>query len=358
MCTTAPEMIELYGFHAETHTVTTSDGYILPLFRLRDRNLSQPLGTPVALQHGMLGSADEFLYGGNKSLAIVLAKSHYDVWLLNVRGTRYGKNHTHLHIDSPEFWDFTFEEMGKYDMIANLDYIRQKTQRAKIAFVGFSQGNTQMFAAFALNPQSIIDRVSTIIAAAPVIRFDFTKNVYLIIFSIIHVARILEFFTGPEIMRLNYPSCKWSGQMCALLPGLCKFFLSVQGDWLPWYDDDDSLPVYYSHYPAGTGAKALEHILSLIRWGGFYRYPTKPNDPLVPYDLDNIHGVPISLILGDQDEVATPLAGQWLYERLHKKMKTEVTYHNCSKFGHTTFLIPKDSSCFHNAVIAALGPPF
>lgn len=41
--------------------------------------------------------------------------------------------------------------MGKYDVPANIDYIINETGFSKVAYVGHSQGTTQMFAALADN---------------------------------------------------------------------------------------------------------------------------------------------------------------------------------------------------------------
>jgi hypothetical protein len=45
-----------------------------------------------------------------------LADKGYDVWMNNSRGNRYSKNHVSLEAnDDKEFWDYSFEEMAKYD---------------------------------------------------------------------------------------------------------------------------------------------------------------------------------------------------------------------------------------------------
>ena len=69
----------------------------------------------------------------------MLSDLGYDVWMCNARGNRYSKNHTSLNSDYMEFWDFTFHEMGKYDLPANIDYILAKTGYDQLHYVGHSQ---------------------------------------------------------------------------------------------------------------------------------------------------------------------------------------------------------------------------
>lgn len=67
------------------------------------------------------------MLNGDNSLAYVLANAGYDVWLGNNRGNIYSRKHQTLNpdIDTAKFFDFSFYELGKYDLPANVDYILQ-----------------------------------------------------------------------------------------------------------------------------------------------------------------------------------------------------------------------------------------
>ena len=72
----------------------------------------------------------------------ILADGGYDVWLGNSRGSLYSRNHTHLNVNSKEFWNFSFHEMGIIDIPAIIDYILATTKNESLFYIGHSQGCT------------------------------------------------------------------------------------------------------------------------------------------------------------------------------------------------------------------------
>lgn len=81
------------------------------------------------------------------ALAFVLADAGYDVWLANNRGNYFSRNSTRLNPDKDAFWQFDFEDMGVYDIPANMGYITKYTGVKKIPYVAHSQGTAIMFVA-------------------------------------------------------------------------------------------------------------------------------------------------------------------------------------------------------------------
>lgn len=128
------------------HDVQTSDGYILKLFRITNnpkRNCPFSGKPVVFLQHGLLSSSDCWILNGpNDALAYLLADRCYDVWMGNFRGNTYSKKHAKISPLLPSFWDFSWNEIGLYDLPAMIDYTLYITGQEKLHYVGHSQGTT------------------------------------------------------------------------------------------------------------------------------------------------------------------------------------------------------------------------
>jgi pimeloyl-ACP methyl ester carboxylesterase len=62
--------------------------------------------------------------------------------------------------------------MGKYDAPTQVDFVRSKTGNQKVAWIGHSQGTTQMFYAIANNEAFWKERLSIFVALAPVTKLD------------------------------------------------------------------------------------------------------------------------------------------------------------------------------------------
>ena len=85
---------------------------------------------------------------GSGSFAFVLADAGYDVWMGNIRGNTYTKNHTTLSVNSDAFWAFTFDEMAAIDLPNMIDYVLNKTGQESVFYFGHSQGSIIGFTGF------------------------------------------------------------------------------------------------------------------------------------------------------------------------------------------------------------------
>ena len=105
-----------------------------------------------------------------------LLQAGYDVWLGNNRGNVYSRGHVSLSADDDEFFDYSFYEMGKYDLPAMLDLIRSETSFDKVAIFAHSQGTSQTFSALSENYESIRSKISFFAAFAPVVQLRNTQS--------------------------------------------------------------------------------------------------------------------------------------------------------------------------------------
>ena len=70
-------------------------------------------------------------------------------------------------VDDPDFWKFSWAEMGLYDDIANIKEIKEQTGK-KIFYLGHSQGTIQMFYSLAHKEEEFLaDSLLKFVAMAP-----------------------------------------------------------------------------------------------------------------------------------------------------------------------------------------------
>ena len=173
--------MKLREFESESHTVVTADGYQLELIRILNPDLYeiQNQFKPILLLHGFQGSSNVWLVSGNEtlkdhnenipnSLGIALAKEHYDVWLGNVRGNIFSRQHIDFHTKSVEFWNFNIDDIIRFDLPAMIDYVRNTTGYSEIGYIGHSQANLMLFSLMSVQPR-FNNHIKPFIALAPTV---------------------------------------------------------------------------------------------------------------------------------------------------------------------------------------------
>lgn len=144
----------------------TEDGYALKMFRILPKQENIVRKKPVLLVHGLWNSSANFVLNGSNSLAFLLALAGYDVWLANLRGTRYSKEHTKLPGNSKEYWNFSCHEIGYYDLPAMIDHVVKVSDSEKVFYVGYSQGTTVYFIMTSTRPE-YNSKIALMIAITP-----------------------------------------------------------------------------------------------------------------------------------------------------------------------------------------------
>lgn len=179
------ELANSCGLETNTFGVTSADGYLLTLYRLRVPSINETVDevkVPVLLIHGLMQDCESFLCcEREKSLAAVLAHYGFDVWLGNNRGCKYSNGHVRLPASSAAYWDFSIDDLARFDFPAMLDRIistveaeRGLTLRStatKVCVVGFSQGSAQVLLSLANSPD-LCDSVSLFVALSPPLRLQ------------------------------------------------------------------------------------------------------------------------------------------------------------------------------------------
>ncbi|XP_046666738.1 lipase 3-like [Homalodisca vitripennis] len=328
-----PEIARHHGYLCETHRVTTEDKFILQIHRLpggKSTVLNTSL-TPVLLQHGLLDSSAAWVISGpDKALGYLLADQGYDVWMGNARGNIYSKAHETLHPDDPNFWNWTWDEMGRYDLPAVIDYILQVTGHQQILYIGHSMGTTMFFVLCSSRPE-YNTKVRYMAALAPVAYMGHTTSPlrYLAPYAQ-SFERIADFFGNGEFLPrnafINY-IFRYSCEAFRFEERICENYLFLICGHDPEQFDENLLPMILGHVPAGASTKTLVHYAQEIKSNHFpairlrgctvescrgshygserdiilYNSTTPPL-----YKLSKV-SVPVSLHYGDNDLLARPM---------------------------------------------------
>ncbi|EFN60341.1 Lipase 3 [Camponotus floridanus] len=341
-------MIREAGYPVETHVITTEDGYLLTLHRIPGGNDS----LPVLLLHGMISSsADWVVLGKNKAFAYyLLADQGYDVWLGNFRGNIYSKAHISLSSSNSTFWDFSFHEMGIYDLPAMITFITNMRAQPLHTYIGYSMSATSFFIMASERPK-FTQMVQMMIGLAPAVFGNHMKSPIQYFFPLRRKLKIVAqlFFHdevfGSDFVRFllkNICDQNITGKLCVNLMSI------ICGDDHEQFNYT-LLPVILNHFPAGTSTKIILHLIQSFESGKFRKYDHDRVKNLLiynsmeppDYNLSNTT-VPIALFYANNDLFVSIED----VERLYHSLPNVVDMYKVpwSKFNHVGFIWAKDAS--------------
>ncbi|CAG7835976.1 unnamed protein product [Allacma fusca] len=276
-----PELIRHFNYPVESHDVTTSDGYILTIFRIPYSNKTadpKVQREPVLVQHGLVCSSDNWLLVGEESnLPFLLADRGFDVWLGNSRGNDYSQRHLWYSMNSTEFWDFSFHEMGVYDLPAVIDFVLKTTGTKQLSYVGHSMGTTMFFIGMDRHKR-LQEKVRKMVAMAPVAYLSHIKTPMKVmaLFPNGIYSALTQIFSGGRIMFT--PFNNWLKKVA---PSFCSgeiptcfcediMFFMTGFDYSQCSHRTSSSVA--GHTPSDGSGKTLEHYFQWVRSDTFREY--------------------------------------------------------------------------------------
>ncbi|WOG85708.1 hypothetical protein DCAR_0104899 [Daucus carota subsp. sativus] len=307
------------GYKCEDYDVITDDGYVLRMHRFPQGRINyrgRGKKPPVYLQHGVLVDASNWftVSHADQALPLILVEAGFDVWLGNTRGTRYSRKHVSGNFsNSDDYWDFTFSEMGKYDLPAFIDFVILQTGQ-KVHYMGHSLGTTQFFAAF--SEWKVEKKVKTATLLSPISFLNHITAKGAIIAAKAYIPEIVGTFGISHInlkvqplSAITYALCNFPGVNC------WEVFAGFSGPNCCM--NASTVNLYLHNWPQAAPIKTLIHLSQNIRTGVFSKYdygdPATnlqhygvPEAPIYDLQTSIPKDFPLMLCHGGPDALADP----------------------------------------------------
>lgn len=340
------ELIRPLGYPCIEHTVTTEDGFLLGIQRIpygiHDSDIlaveSRP---PVFLQHGLFQGGDAWFQNSKEeSLGFILADAGFDVWVGNVRGTRWSHGHISFTEHSKAFWDWSWEELAGYDLLAMIKFINSVTG-SKVYYVGHSQGTIIGFAAF--TQPEMVNMIAGAALLSPISYLGHITSSFAWTAVNMHLDEIMISmgmhqidFRSIAVFQLLDDMCTKEGKKCGNL------LTSITGPNCCF--NNSRIDFYLKYEPHPTSTKNLKHLFQMIRKGTFEKFDygllgnLKRYGSITPtsYDISNIPiSLPMWMAYGGNDALADLVDVNRTLSEL--KSKPELVY--VDNYGHLDFVL-------------------
>lgn len=283
----------------------------MAMYRIPARKSSRK--HPVFMWHSLFSTCSDWvLIGRRHGLAYLLANRDYDVWMGNARGNRYSRKHERYTVSSAMFWDFTFHEIGYYDIPALVDYILEQTKARRVHFIGFSQGAMTSFIAMSERP-GFAEKVIEIHALSPAVYMYRSPSIFINILAgtadqIANALAVAQQYEFVPYFEKQYFFYNW---LCpAPKQTICRVLIydvvgpnPEQLDTVNWCTylkkiifnnyilfRQKVLRIFLGHFPAGASMKQVQHYAQIIKDGIFRQYDY--SDPELNFRQYGSHSVP------------------------------------------------------------------
>jgi len=320
-----PVLIKNHGYAVQEINVTTKDGYILTMYRIPS-SLSGATAwrAPVLIMHGLVGASHDWeLNPADANLPYMLANQGHDVYIGNNRGTTYSQGHTTLKSTDLKYWDFSWHEMGIYDVPAFMDKITQVSRWNRMYYVGLSEGTSQFFVMSSLNA-TYTNRIILSALLAPV---AYLGNATSPVAQIKHAEPFVNLVPNTVQGPLNadeFLSSPYAYQFCSnpLTSRMaCANFMFFVAGFNSCEMNCSRVALYTGHDPDESSLKNIYHYGQIAASGKFRQYDKRPitfqdniaavdADPALgpapaDYPVENI-SCKIALFSGSNDILAHP----------------------------------------------------
>ncbi|KAJ3163731.1 hypothetical protein HK101_000599, partial [Irineochytrium annulatum] len=274
------------GYSCDTFETITEDGFVLFAHRVGKQGGGGVHGSkgPVILMHGLFQSSGVWVTSGMDSLAFFLVDQGYDVWMGNNRTSI--EQHAVLKPSDAKFWDWSLDELARYDFPAIVDLVRRETKYDKVAFVGHSQGNAQAFLSMQQNP-AVCSKLSIFVALAPAVYIGSLLETFPVCLLMECPASLFRRLFGVKaflpimsVVQVYFPPY--------IFAALAYHMFHYLFGWTDTNWDPRNKSSYFQFTPRPQSSKALHHWAQMGKAGVIGAFHSSP----VPTRTPDAGGVP------------------------------------------------------------------
>ncbi|XP_054274892.1 lysosomal acid lipase/cholesteryl ester hydrolase-like isoform X2 [Macrosteles quadrilineatus] len=341
------DLIRSQKYSADEYTVRTDDGYLLGLTRIRSTGTKPP----VLMVHGVIAASDQWvLRGPDQDLAFILADQGHEVWLSDNRGNFYSRNHEKLTVSDPQFWDYSFHEMGVYDLPALIDKVLAETNQTQLFYIGHSMGTSVFYVMCSVKPE-YNEKVKMAVHLAPIafnLKKQMTFSLRVLLQNVYRIADILKKQNLYEFLPRNRQNYLLVDFVCSNnYKHLCQVLVSQL--YGPSCDPIKTakMRTYLKRLISGTSVKTMLHLshiynnrtFAMFDYGStslnnqFYSQDHPP-----PYPLERVTA-PVALFYGDSDA----FVDEFSISQLKNRLPNVVTSVALPKYNHIDPLFAESS---------------
>jgi len=339
-------LITGFGYPCEEYEAYTSDGWVLKIQRIPPLKSPAPV---VFFQHGLLDSAAGIcLNGPPESLPFILHDHGYDVFLGNNRGNKVSVQNLYYNDTQPQYWNFSFDEMGSIDLPTQLNYVLNLTNANTISYIGHSEGTTQAFIGF--TNQNLTSRVNVFIALAPIIMVGNTGSLLLRDMSDAYLD-VIAMDAG--IMKFEFTDQEQEYLMKECAADIPACYLGLELLFGPSnHINTTALPADTFYFPAATSMKNMAHWFQWVRSGKYCMYDYGPQGNMIQYGQKeppnyNVQDIPknfpIVLMSGGNDYLGDPADVASLTAQLNTAGRLPPMQFFLPTYAHADFILAFDA---------------
>eukprot|EP00916_Digyalum_oweni_P005035 GHVL01008970.1.p1 GENE.GHVL01008970.1~~GHVL01008970.1.p1 ORF type:complete len:321 (+),score=35.99 GHVL01008970.1:394-1356(+) len=283
--------------------------------------------------HGLMMSSEIWVANSHLSLPLFLHQKGYDVWMANNRANKYSWMHTSLSRDDLRYWNFSIDELARFDVPTCIDYILDLCLNSEtLAYVGFSNGTAQMFAALSSQPR-LNKKVSIFIALAPACKLsqlvsNAEETKFPLQFLKLFPSSITKSWRATQRLQILYPLICSKRWVCYLIFGrravlstadvwkrlltksifvkLVEFAMKALFNWQIIGASEDDKERFINHLYSTTSVKSVAHWFQILRNGKFEHFDAASGisgEVEIPdYDISRIK-CPVHVLYGNKDKL-------------------------------------------------------